>query len=229
MSAIATHLAEGVEVRSGVRITAVDRTGETWRLEVDGADTHECDALALAIPPAQAAALVNLPEATDALSRPMLAPCWACMVELDRELDAPFDALRFDGGALSWAARESSKPGRPAGDRWTLHASPAWTREHLEIDREEAAATMLDAFGRVVGEAPSPITAVAHRWRYAQVERPLGAPCWFDGDRRLGFCGDWCLEPRIEGAFLSGCALAGRIGATRVTAPSHEPALFGSG
>jgi photolyase PhrII len=229
MSVIAAHLAEDVEVRSGLRITAVERSGEPWRFEIDGADTHECDAVALAIPPAQAASLVNLPEATDVLSGPILAPCWACMVEFDRDLDRPFDALRFDHGPLSWAARESSKPGRPAGNQWTLHASPAWTRTHLEIGREEAAAGMLDAFARVVGRAPSPATAVAHRWRYAQVERPLGEACWFDRDLRLGFCGDWCLEPRIEGAFLSGCALAGRIGATRVKASSPEPDLFGSG
>ena len=227
MSAIAAHLAADLEVRSGVRIVEVSRAGSAWRLGADDGDAHECDALAVAVPPAQAAALVDRPEAADALREAVLAPCWACMVEFDRDLALPFDALRFDGGALAWTARESSKPGRPPGERWTLHASPAWSREHLEVDREEAATRLLDAFGRAVGETMTPRKAVAHRWRFAQVERPLGSPCWFDRDLRLGFCGDWCLEPRIEGAFLSGCALAGRIGSIRIESPASEPALFG--
>jgi len=230
MNAIAAHLAADLEVRSGVRISAVERAGAAWRLlTANGPEAHEFDALALAIPPTQAADLLRMPAVAEAIAPVTLAPCWACMVEFDRDLDLPFDALRLDDGPLSWAARESSKPGRPPGARWTLHAGPNWSREHLEIDRDEAAARIATAFTEAIGDAPAPLRVIAHRWRFAQVERPLGEACWFDRDIRLGLCGDWCLEPRIEGAFLSGCALAGRIGAIRVGAPSAQPTLFEAG
>jgi predicted NAD/FAD-dependent oxidoreductase len=51
----------------------------------------------------------------------------------------------------------------------------------------------------------------AHRWRYARVDRPLGEEAWWDAARRIGACGDWCLDARVEAAFLSGRALAGRM------------------
>ena len=35
---------------------------------------------------------------------------------------------------LAWCARNASKPGR-SGRTWVVHASPAWTREHLDADR----------------------------------------------------------------------------------------------
>jgi predicted NAD/FAD-dependent oxidoreductase len=54
---------------------------------------------------------------------------------------------------------------------------------------------------------PTPIHLAAHRWRYALVETPLGAPFLHDAARGLGACGDWCLGPRIESAWLSGVAL----------------------
>lgn len=230
MGAIAAHLASELEVRTGVRISAVERAGDAWRLTVEqGADTHECDALAIAIPPAQAVELLDMPAVHDALSPVALAPCWACMAEFERELDLPFDVMRIESDPLAWAARESSKPGRPSGHRWTIHASSDWSREHLEMDRDEAAVRIVTAFTEAIGGAPAPLRSIAHRWRFAQVERALGEPCWFDRDLRLGLCGDWCLEPRIEGAFLSGCALAGRIGALRVEAPSPQQALFEAG
>jgi hypothetical protein len=56
--------------------------------------------------------------------------------------------------------------------------------------------------------AVQPSYVVAHRWRYALPTQPLPDRCLFDGDSNMGACGDWCSGPRVEGAFLSGAALA---------------------
>jgi len=53
-----------------------------------------------------------------------------------------------------------------------------------------------------------PQIQLAHRWRYAQVERALGLPCLVDQESGAGTCGDWCIAPRVEAAFESGRALA---------------------
>jgi renalase len=58
---------------------------------------------------------------------------------------------------------------------------------------------------------PAPAYLSAHRWRYALVERPLGEPCLWDEALRLGLCGDWCLGPRVEAAWMSGRALAAAL------------------
>jgi predicted NAD/FAD-dependent oxidoreductase len=50
-----------------------------------------------------------------------------------------------------------------------------------------------------------------HRWRHARVEAPLGEPWLADWDAALAFCGDWCLDARVEAAFLSGDALGGAL------------------
>ncbi|MFG0274957.1 MAG: NAD(P)-binding protein [Phycisphaerales bacterium] len=227
MRSIATHLANDLTVHSGVRIASVERVEGAWRCTDDGGENRlECDALAIAIPPVQAASLVaDVPSLRGSVAAPTLAPCWVCMVEFETNPSIEFDALRIEQGPLAWAAREASKPGRAPGNRWTLHASPAWSREHLEDDHETVARSLIDAFGAVANEERRVLRATAHRWRYAQVEQAVGEACVYDPELQIGLAGDWCLEPRIEGAFLSGCALAGRIAGV-VVERRTDPTLF---
>jgi predicted NAD/FAD-dependent oxidoreductase len=71
---------------------------------------------------------------------------------------------------------------------------------------------LLTAFAEALDRSlPDPVFTDAHRWRYALPDPPLDAPCLFDSGARLGAGGDWCGGPKIEGAFLSGGALAERV------------------
>jgi predicted NAD/FAD-dependent oxidoreductase len=104
--------------------------------------------------------------------------------------------------------RDGSKPGRPGGECWVLHAGPGWSREHLEQDKSFVPAPLLDVFAQVTGVLAKPVHTVAHRWRYALPEEPLTLPYLHDEALGIAACGDWCGGPRVEGAWLSGVALA---------------------
>ena len=121
------------------------------------------------------------------------------------------DAAFVGGGRLAWIARESSKPGRRAGERWTVHAQSAWSVEHLDDDPEDIKAKMLRAFHDATGTIEQPVYAALHRWRYALARTPLSCDFLWDAERRVGACGDWCRGFRVEDAWLSGTAMAGAI------------------
>ena len=104
------------------------------------------------------------------------------------------------------AARDSSKPGRPSGETWLLHATAEWSEAHIEATPEAVADTLLRAFAEL--GAPPPEAWTAHRWRYADTEPPLDACHVWDVDRRIGLCGDWLNGGKVEGAWLSGRSLA---------------------
>ena len=68
------------------------------------------------------------------------------------------------------------------------------------------------AHSRRVLDAPiQPVHAVAHRWRYALPDPVAPDAALYDAVTQLGAGGDWCGGPRVEGALLSGVALAGRV------------------
>jgi predicted NAD/FAD-dependent oxidoreductase len=134
------------------------------------------------------------------------------MAVFDQPLLDDWDAAFINEGPLAWVCSQASKPGRPPGPAWVIHATPEWSRANLELTPEHAAARLLEeARGLPGANRPKAVDVSAHRWRYALAEEPLDRQAlWFDA-HRLALAGDWCAGSRIEGAFLSGMAAAGRV------------------
>jgi predicted NAD/FAD-dependent oxidoreductase len=171
------------------------------------------DAVVLAVPAPQAAGLLEAighPHAAPAADV-VMAPCWALMLAFDAAHPGPDTAERSQG-ALTWIARDSARPGRvPLPECWVAHASPAWSRAHLELAADAVVPLLRHEFSGATGITDAPFYAAAHRWRYARTEAPLGVAC-LGGPDGLVVCGDWCLGPRVEQAFQSGLAAADMVG-----------------
>ena len=99
--------------------------------------------------------------------------------------------------------------------QWVVHASEDWSRQNIEADPQTVAQQLADQFEIVTGISVFADSAVAHRWRYGRVQQPLTDACLFDNEALIGACGDWCGgKSRVESAWLSGQAIAGRVLAT---------------
>jgi predicted NAD/FAD-dependent oxidoreductase len=216
MSALVQPLARGLLIERATRIVDLRRVEREWRLETAaGPDQRRFAAVVLAIPPAQASELLDEHAPFhEALAGVELAPCWSTLVTFPFPTGLTADVLLGEpGAAVAWAARENSKPGRAiTPEAWVLHASPEWSRAALDADAQSVATRQLHDFARLAGSTlPAPSLLLAHRWRYARVERALGTTHLFDRTLALGLCGDWCLAARAEAAFDSGQALAAAL------------------
>ena len=167
----------------------------------------------LAIPAPQAVPLLAAIAADGAAlaASARMRGCWAVMVRCSSQVSLAFDGAFINAGPLRWVARDSSKPGRSGVDTWLLHASPEWSESHIEDDAASVTNALLQAFAALGGPDPSSVQATAHRWRYADTEAPLTAGCWWDASAGLGMCGDWLHGGKVEGAWLSGRALAKQL------------------
>ncbi|MEM9440439.1 MAG: FAD-dependent oxidoreductase [Pseudomonadota bacterium] len=213
MNALAKHLAADLEIHVGTEVSGLIPAAAGWRIDAPNkAKSKQVDLVLLATPPRQAASLLSrAPALADRLSGVDMHPCWAVMLGFDERLDLPFDAAKVSEGPLAWLARNSSKPMREGAESWVLHADPAWSRNQLELEADDVLPHIKKAFSELTGISIAPTFAKAHRWRYALASQPLGEVCLFDEDLQLGVCGDWCLAGRVEAAFHSGIALAGRV------------------
>ena len=211
MNAIIKAEAAGQDVRWNCRIESLARDGQRWRLaHAEGAE--HCDAVIVAVPAEQVAPLLSdhAPEWAALAAQTVSLPCWTVMAAFAGQVDFAPDCLR-QAGAIGWAARNSAKPGRTGPESWVIQGSPDWSAAHLEDDAESVIAALMAELAGATGAAlPEPLIVQAHRWRYA-LSGAAGRTKLWDGEARLGVCGDWLIGPRIESAWASGRALAAAI------------------
>jgi photolyase PhrII len=215
MNAVCKHLAADLDIRLQTQVSPPQVDQGIWRLDdVQGQRLGEFDYVVTTAPSAQSSQLLACsPELQKQAQSSTMNGCWAGMIAFERPLEIPFDGAFVHESLLSWIARNDSKPDRGHGaECWVLHASPQWTMENLEAEPDEVLPQLIDAFWQSTGsERSSPSYAASHRWRFSTPVDPLESRCLFDPHLRIGACGDWCSGPRVEGAFLSGMALAGRV------------------
>ncbi|MDP3276725.1 MAG: FAD-dependent oxidoreductase [Deltaproteobacteria bacterium] len=237
MSSVARALASEITVKNSHRVDAIVRDGahlvlygvagpSRSTLAAASSEAPEVlgrfDMVLVCLPSDQASRLLGT--LSHALSRAVstvsMEPCFALgFVPHERHHDA-LGALDFDGvfvgsaaaphaSALSWAARDSSKPSRPPGDRWVLHATAAWTRDHFAMPEPEIARAMLDDFASLFAlESLEATVQCVRRWTFARAHNPRDEGAYFDHVAQVGVGGDWACGGRVEGAYLSGLSLA---------------------
>ena len=199
MQSIAVAMAQGLSIEYGRTIASAD--------ELLG----EFDRLIIAGPAAQAMRLVtNYPALTKRLSTISMKACWAVMAAFEERVAARFDAAFVNGSALSWIARNTSKPKRNYKiDTWVLHASTSWSDAHLNDRADDVGAFLMEAFDDLIrGGLPRAFYATVHRWKYATADPPLAVGAISARDDRIIVCGDWCSGTRIEDAYVSGLTAA---------------------
>ncbi len=215
MNSICRHLAADIEIQTQTRVAKINSVENGVELFGESGNAlGKFDRLIVSAPAAQAAELlVNFPASAEPVAKIKMNPCWATMVALEKPVTDQWVGAFLHGSFLSWASRNSTKPGRNRDvEHLVIHASPEWTATHWEHDSDEVAQMMLAEFWKVSGVSPKPHNHLqSHRWKYAIPVDPSEARCFADESAVIIVCGDWASSPRVEGAFLSGMAAAGRI------------------
>lgn len=217
MNAIARHLATDLHIQLNAKVESLSRHVNQWQLQLEGGYETFADAVILTSPVPQSLALLDagncpLPE-NIRLSLEFLTydPCFAVMAVLDAPARLPEPgALQLNQEPIAWIADNHRKGISPEAYTITIHAGPAFTRQHWDADHETVARKLLHAASEWL-RAPVKSWQV-HRWRYSQPQATYPASCLgVDVGAPLVFAGDAFGAPRVEGAAMSGLAAADKI------------------
>lgn len=207
------HLGDPALAQWQTTVQRLDHSEGGWTITSaeHGLHSPRYSAVLLAVPAPQAVPLLApvSPAGAAIAASARMRGSWAVMLRYASPVALPWEGAFINTGPLRWVARDSSKPGRTGQETWLLHASPEWSEAHIEDSAEAVTTALLTAFAALGG--PAPLAATAHRWRYADTEPALTQGSWWNAQMRLGLCGDWLHGGKVEGAWLSGRALAQQL------------------
>lgn len=220
MNAPLKHMARDLDVRHAHHVDGLMHSRDGWWVKVGPEKHGPFDAAIIAVPAEQAAALLGLHDLAMATHAMMSRsqPCWTAMIAFADRLSIDEDHIR-NRGLISWAARNSAKPGREGPESWVVQAGGNWSARNVELEAPVVAGVLLDALlAEARSAAPEILSIAAHRWRFAMTRGADQGSLW-NARLKLGACGDWLLGPRVEFAWLSGRSLADMMTQGAVSGP----------
>ncbi len=221
MNALPKHLAaeyavQGVQIVTSVKVSAVTPVGGTWVARADDGQTWHGRSLVLTPPAPQSRSLLAAggvelaDDDSGALAAITYAPCLCAMLLVNGSVWLPAPgAVQRPHADIAWIADNQRKGISPAATVLTLHGSPDWSAAHYDGADGELIAAFRAALEPWITGSDLLGSAEIKRWRYALPKvlhpepylRPAGVPPLYLG-------GDGFGSPRVEGAALSGLAVA---------------------
>lgn len=138
--------------------------------------------------------------------------CYALMLGFKNKIDIGWDAALVKNSNLSWISNNSSKPHRKFSDSIVALASNKWSDENMEADIEDIKLKMIESLSSIIDYKDHiPVKCKIHRWRYANIGKNTKYKYLLDQNNKLAAIGDWCIQGRIESAFMSAYDLYGKL------------------
>lgn len=217
MNSMAKYLADGLEVQTGRRAVQVSLTEQGWQVTFDNGQPITADSLIVTLPAPQALALwqesgLVLPAAEQAILEAIhYEPCLAVMLELSQpsHVPAPGGLKLPPDSPVSWIADNQQKGISTDGATVTLHASHGYSQQHLDDTDLNALIPELIAAASAYISPETIVNQQIHRWRYSNATERHSEPFLAASTPApLLFGGDGFGQGNVEGAYLSGLAMA---------------------
>lgn len=204
----------GLEVRLQTKIIRLEKS-TSWTLVDDNEEKYSgYDFVIITAPPQQTYDLLNSHTDIASSIEPLkMYACFSLMIIPETKLNLPFDGVELQHPVLGWVAVNDSKPLRGEKGALVIQSNFTWAQDNLEENRDVLMEIIKknteDVFNFKFAEN---LYESLHLWRYALPVRSIKKGYYLDEDNRIGVCGDWCLNGKVESAFLSGYYLAEKLG-----------------
>jgi len=214
MNQLCKALAEGQDVRIQAEVAQLIEAEDGWHLQLkDGTREGPYDWVISTAPAPQT--MVLLPEQTsfhDKLAKVKMTGCYSVMLGFENPLGLHFDGAKVNASPIGWLAMNHRKPGRGAATSLLIQSTNDWAEAHMDDDKQARMEDLIVECEQLLGMSLQHATLKqVHRWKYANTATPLGEDYGLDAHTQLAACGDWCVEGRVESAFISAHQLSQKL------------------
>ena len=210
-------IAVGLKVQQSTTILGCQRNGENFVLSLaEGRSIASIETLILTAPPLQSAALIQEIEPTlgeELRETCRMSPAWVVLFKIADRFSRE-NYVFVPSEIITKVRHEHTKPGRKnssQGSWFVAECSSEWSVENLERSPEWVSMAVLEALRADLGENFPVESSLAHRWRYASTQDPIGSKYLHNDNRSVWITGDWCLGEGIQSAHTSGLSVVSEL------------------
>ena len=211
MRSVPTFLAEGLDVRTGIRVGSVSTSKGRVEVVTPGGVLIARAAIVTAPLPQAGGLLRDLDDGRllETIDRVQYDPCLAVMAELDGPAGLVDGHAAVRSGPVAWIADNAHK-GISSVSGVTIHSTAGFARDHLESDAGQWVPLLVEA--ALPHLSSSVVSATGHRWRFSQPQQTLDTGCLVvEGPAPIVVAGEVFAGAKVEGAYLSGSAAASAV------------------
>ncbi len=211
MNSLPKALSYGFKIEFETTILAMQNINNQWFLQND--NTHKAsnlfDIIITSTPPEQVYNI--LPEGCsykNTLQSYKMLPQFVTLVGFNEEIDFNFDIMQVQNSKIEKIVINHNKISRNSKPSVLVYSNKDFASENINVDKEQIGEILLSEFQSLTKIYLIPQMIQTHKWLYSVPRQESRALHLCDNNLNIFSCGDWLSNGTIEGAFLSGIALA---------------------
>ena len=130
--------------------------------------------------------------------------CFSLMVGINKPLHLDYDAAIIQNQEIAWLALNHSKPCRMNNHCLLVNSSYEYADQNMNSSKDKVLKHLLNVSSNLINyELRHSTLTKIHQWKYVEAECSPIENYFIDHNEKVAVCGDWFIDSRVEGAFLS--------------------------
>tara|TARA_X000000950_G_scaffold260122_1_gene329199 strand:+ start:401 stop:1378 length:978 start_codon:yes stop_codon:yes gene_type:complete len=214
MDSIVKHISKSNRVVLSTKIIGLKKKKNKWQLYDQNKKTYaEYDWVILTLPSEQSLELLTTEISFYQLVKKIkMKGCFSLMVGNRESIVLDYDAATIEKSDIAWLAMNDSKPCRQYKNSFLINSSFEFANRKLNAPRQEILERLLNTTSKLIKHELSNSTMIKlHQWRYVEAKNYPNQNYFIDHNQKVAVCGDWLVNSRVEGAFISAHQLSKEI------------------
>lgn len=214
MDSIIKYLSKNCNVILNTKIEKLVRENNKWNLFDQNKKSYGLyDWVILSLPVRQSLELIsNKISFYSLIEKIKMKSCFSLMVGMNKSLNLDYDAALIENEDIAWFALNNSKPGRMNENCLIINSSYEYASKNVNTPKEKVLKHLLYKSSKFLNYdlLKSNIIKI-HHWKYVEAECSPIENFFIDHKEKIAVCGDWFINSRVEGAFMSANELSKEI------------------
>ena len=214
MDSIVKHLSKTCNIILKTKIERIVKKNYKWHLyDQNKKSCGLYDWVILCIPARQSLELIsNKISFYSSIEKIKMKGCFSLMVGMNKPLNLGYDAALIENEDIAWFAVNNSKPGRMNKNCLIINSSYEYASKNMNTSKEKILKHLLCKSSKFLNYDLSKSNIIKiHQWKYVEAECSPIENFFIDHNEKIAVCGDWFVNSRVEGAFISANELSKEI------------------